>query len=139
MIRPFIVSMLIVAALDHPATLASEVAAAPEVGGSVSRARFGPKAMADAVAAEMTRPATTLRRDAANRPSRQASPPARSWARRHPVLLGALVGFGVGFGIGFAGGDDGVFDDFTGSASGVMLGGIGAGVGATIGALVNVK
>ena len=62
--------------------------------------------------------------------------PRRSWAARHPVLLGALIGFGSGFLIGYTGGDDGVFDDFTAGFNGWVMGGIGAGAGATVGAVV---
>lgn len=63
----------------------------------------------------------------------QTSSLNRSFIKRHPVLVGALLGFGVGFTIGIASGDDGVFNDFTAGFNGLVLGAIGAGVGASIG------
>lgn len=66
-----------------------------------------------------------------------ARTPRRSWAARHPVLLGSLVGFGTGFLIGYLPGDDGLFYDFTAEFNGMVMGGIGAGTGAAIGAIVD--
>ena len=90
-------------------------------------------------------PATVLAGGIERAASREASwfrvtqvstQPQRSWAARHPVLLGALIGFGSGFLIGYLPGDDGVFDDFTAGFNGWVMGGIGAGAGAAVGAVV---
>ena len=65
----------------------------------------------------------------------QAQPPQRSWASRHPVLMGALVGAGAGAGITMLGCK--VMDDGQGIVSCYnwvpILAGVGSGVGAVAG------
>ena len=60
----------------------------------------------------------------------------RSWLRRHPACLGALIGFATGFAIGYLPGDDGVFYDFDASFNGLVIGGVGAAVGGITGAVL---
>ena len=102
---------------------------------------------------------STPLRDAANReaiqlartigtvqPPRSAPGGGRSWAARHPALLGALVGLGAGFTIGAArcrypGGEGSSCSDYTfpGNArllGGLTIGGLGAGIGAGVGAVI---
>jgi len=69
----------------------------------------------------------------------QSQPPPsssqRSWARRHPALLGALIGLGVGVGLAATTEDcryAGNGDSFCGAYVG-LYGGIGAGLGSAIG------
>ena len=65
----------------------------------------------------------------------QVQPPQRSWASRHPVLMGALVGAGAGAGITMLGCK--VMDDGQGIVSCYnwvpILAGVGSGVGAMVG------
>jgi hypothetical protein len=65
----------------------------------------------------------------------QAPPPQRSWASRHPVLMGALVGAGAGAGITMLGCR--VMDHGQGIVSCYnwvpILAGVGSGVGAVTG------
>lgn len=72
------------------------------------------------------------------RSSEPQSAPQRSWAGRHPVLVGAIVGAGIG---GVARGkllglryDTCVYDSET-TGCGAASSGIGAGIGAGVGAL----
>jgi hypothetical protein len=65
----------------------------------------------------------------------QAQPPQRSWASRHPVLMGALAGAGTGAGISALG------CKLSGDTHGIVscyvwvpiAAGVGGGVGAVIG------
>jgi hypothetical protein len=61
-------------------------------------------------------------------------PQQHGWARRHPVILGALVGLGTGLVIDAK--NCGASSDYTCGKLGVYLGGVGAGIGAGVGALV---
>jgi hypothetical protein len=65
----------------------------------------------------------------------QVQPPQRSWATRHPVLMGALVGAGAGAGLTTLGckvmGDDqGIVSCYIWVP---ILAGVGSGVGAVVG------
>lgn len=76
--------------------------------------------------------------------AQQQSAPQRSWASRHPVLLGAVVGAGIGslargrlLGLPY---DTCIYDSETtgcGPASSAIGAGIGAGFGALVGLIVS--
>jgi hypothetical protein len=65
-----------------------------------------------------------------------SSEPDRSWAGRHPVLLGALVGLGGGLAF-TAGTDCAHSSDYTCRGLSLWFGGIGAGIGAGVGGVVS--
>jgi len=73
--------------------------------------------------------------DAALQEAAQVQPPQRSWASRHPVLMGALAGAGAGAGISALG------CKLSGNTRGIVscyvwvpiAAGVGGGVGAVIG------
>jgi hypothetical protein len=64
------------------------------------------------------------------------APQPRSWAKRHPVLLGTLVGLGAGYATGWAIGD-GRIADWSDDMNSWVFGAVGAGVGAIVGRLVD--
>lgn len=64
----------------------------------------------------------------------QGAPPQRSWAGRHPVLLGTLIGLGTGLAVNYP--TCRKSSDYTCTQLGLVLGGIGAGVGAGVGGVV---
>jgi hypothetical protein len=68
----------------------------------------------------------------------QAGEPAvqRSWAARHPVLLGAIIGAGAGAGIGYAAGQDCTGEEVEPCSSRGGAAAVGAGLGAGAGAIV---
>lgn len=67
---------------------------------------------------------------------RKPQPPQpRSWAKRHPVLLGTLVGLGAGYATGWAIGD-GRIGDWSDDMNSWVFGAVGAGVGAIVGRLL---
>ena len=115
-------------------------AAEPEVlnpaSPSVHRARIGADVLQQAIAREATRLAMSTPRADSNVPLMQPQgSQSRSWAKRHPVLIGALVGFGAGYALGRVLGANGEFADWSGEFSGLVFGGIGACTGAIIGRL----
>ena len=59
----------------------------------------------------------------------------RSWAGRHPVLLGALVGLGAGLAF-TAGTGCAHSSDYTCGEFSLWFGGLGAGIGAGVGGIV---
>jgi hypothetical protein len=67
---------------------------------------------------------------------RQQQPEKRGWARRHPVLFGALLGAGIGVGVELA-----VIPGSSGgephSAYLPMFAGMGAGIGSLVGLIVS--
>ena len=62
-------------------------------------------------------------------------PPQRSWAKRHPALLGALIGLGTGFGVAFLAAEDCGGSGDAGYCAGylALYSGIGVGVGSAVG------
>ena len=105
-------------------------------GPSTERARLRPDVLQNAIAIEATRLARSTPMADFNvlRLQPQASQP-RSWAKRHPVLLGTLIGLGVGYAAGWAVGD-GQIADWSDDFNSWVFGGVGAGVGAVVGRLV---
>ena len=63
------------------------------------------------------------------------APQPRSWAKRHPVLLGTLVGLGAGYATGWAIGD-GRIADWSNDMNSWVFGAVGAGAGAIVGRFV---
>lgn len=68
---------------------------------------------------------------------RQAPTPQRSWAKRHPVVVGTLVGFGAGLGFFVVACSDCDSANPLYGPSALAMGGVGAGIGAAVGFAVS--
>jgi hypothetical protein len=88
-----------------------------------------------AIALEATRLARSKRTADFNMLPQSQAPQPRSWAKRHPVLLGALVGLAAGYATGWAIGD-GRIADWSNDMNSWVFGAVGAGVGALVGRIV---
>jgi hypothetical protein len=123
-----VLALVLLGLLAFPQTLLAERTSPAGIRNDVS-ASTGP--LYEAALQEAARLGATLRVPS----PAQAQPPQRSWASRHPVLMGALVGAGAGAGITMLGckvmGDDqGIVSCYVWVP---ILAGVGSGVGAVTG------
>ena len=98
------------------------------LGSSVTAQTTAPTTIRDAAAREAVRLASARTVQAAT------STPHRSWAGRHPVVLGTLIGFAGG--VVYATPGCSRSSDYTCTGLGLFFGGVGAGLGAGAGGIV---
>ena len=100
------------------------------------RAMPGPDVFQRAITREAGLARSTAQADASLLLMQAQGAQSRSWAKRHPVLIGTLVGFGAGYGLGLGLGQGGGIQDWSAGFSGLVFGGVGAATGAVIGRLI---